>query len=303
MTTLLLSTSERAEIWRRAFAEAGETLWTRAEEVPDPARVEHIACWIPPDDIGRYGNLRTVLSIGAGVDHMPALPDGVALVRTLAPGIERMVRDYAVMAALALHRDLPHYLEQSRLGSWAPRPATRAEARRIGVMGMGRIGSKVAGTLAELGFPVAGWSRSGAARGGVTVHGGSDLGAFLARTDLLICLLPLTAETRGILGADTFAALPRGARLVHAGRGGHLDMEALLGALDSGQLAAAMLDVTEPEPLPEDHPAWRHPRLLVTPHVASFTDPAEGAAHALAVVRAVRAGAPVPGHVDVRLGY
>ena len=125
----------------------------------------------------------------------------------------------------------------------------------------------------------------------------------MARTDLLVCLLPLTAETRGILGRQAFAALPRGAGLVHAGRGPHLDPAALRDALDEGQLSGAMLDVTDPEPLPPDHWMWRHPRLVITPHVAAQTDAAEGAQHAIAVMRALQSGAALPGRVDVALGY
>ncbi|MGR3461197.1 MAG: NAD(P)-dependent oxidoreductase, partial [Roseovarius sp.] len=150
---------------------------------------------------------------------------------------------------------------------------------------------------------VAGWSRSGRPVDNIEVYGHADLAAFLARTDLLICLLPLTNETRGLLGADVFALLPEGAALVHAGRGAQLDMEAMRSALDAGRLRAAMLDVTEPEPLPQGHWAWPEPRVVITPHAAAETDAAEGAHHALAVIRATRDGTVIPGLVDKEQGY
>jgi len=236
------------------------------------------------------------------VDHLPPMPPGVALARTLAPGIEAMVRDWVVMATLMLHRDIPQYLAQGRAGVWQTHPVRLASARRVGIMGMGRIGALVADSLSALGFEVAGLARSGR-EGAVPLFAAARIDDFLARSDLLICLLPLTDETRGILGARTFSTLPTGSGLIHAGRGAHLDTEALRDALEDGQLGAAMLDVTDPEPLPQDHWLWRDPRVIITPHVAAQTDATEGARHALAVMRALQTGAPVPGLVDQSKGY
>lgn len=303
MTLLYLSTPERIPVWAPLLAEAGEEMVIGEEAVTDPAAITHIACWMPPRDLSRYPNLNTVISVGAGVDQMPPLPEGVALSRTIAPGIEEMVRDWVVMASLMLHRDMPRYLDQAGRGEWVTHHARLTRTCRVGIMGMGRIGRLAAQSLAALGFPVAGWSRSGAPIEGLEVFAADALEGFLARTDLLICLLPLTDETRGLLNAPLFVQLPRGARLVHAGRGPQLDMEALRAALDSGRLSAAMLDVTDPEPLPADHWAWHDPRIVVTPHVASHTDPEEGARHVLAVIRASREGQPIPGLVDPGRGY
>lgn len=303
MALLLHSTPERGAVWGRIFAEAGEGFIPDAASVTDASQVTHLACWTPPADLARYPNLRTVICVGAGTDHFPVLPDGVALSRTIAPGIEAMVRDWVVMATLALHRDLPFYLDHAARGEWQPRPARLARTRRVGIMGMGRIGRLAAESLQALGFAVSGYSRSGMPVEGVEIFGANRLDAFLSEADILVCLLPLTDETRGLMGSAFFDRLPQGAGLVHAGRGAQLDMEALRQALDGGRLSAAMLDVTDPEPLPADHWAWRDPRVLITPHIAAHTDAEEGARHALAVVRADRDGQPVPGLVDRSRGY
>ncbi len=303
MALLLLSTPERGAVWSRVFSAADEPLYLSEDEVRDPAEITQIACWVPPRDIGRYPNLKVLISTGAGVDQMPPLPEGIALSRTIAPGIEEMVRDWVVMATLMAHRDMPVYLDQARRGLWAAHPVETTARRRVGIMGMGRIGRLAARSLVSLGFPVSGWSRSGAAVEGVEIFSEDALPAFLERTGLLVCLLPLTPYTRGILNADLLARLPDGAALVHAGRGGHLDMSAIGAALDSGRLSSVILDVTSPEPLPGDHPFWRDPRVIITPHIAANTDNGQGARHALAVIAACRNGHAVPGLVDPERGY
>lgn len=303
MTLLLIGPTERGRVWSQVFEEAGERMVFGEDAVADPDAIVHIACWNPPEDLGRYPNLKTVISTGAGVDQMPALPQGVSLVRTFASSVDEMVRDWVLMASLMLFRDMPRYLAQAADGDWCAHPPKAASSGRVGIMGLGRIGRAVADVMTPLGFDVAGWSRSGAPVPGIEVYGEDDLEPFLARTDMLICLLPLTDETRGLLSGRVFGMLPRGASLVQAGRGAQLDMEAMRGALDSGQLRGAMLDVTEPEPLPNDHWAWRDPRVIVTPHIAGQTDAEEGAHHALAVIRACRDGQPLPGLVHQKKGY
>lgn len=303
MALLFLSTPERGAVWQRLFDAAGEEIVMGAAAVRDPAAITHILCWLPPEDLSVYPNLQVVICAGAGVDHLPPMPAGVALSRTLAPGIEEMVRDWVVMASLMLHRDMPCYLEQAAQGDWRGHPTRLARSRRVGIMGLGRIGLKVAESLRALGFPVAGFSRSGRPVSGMPVFGPDRLAEFLGQSDLLICLLPLTAETRGLMDAAFFAQLPPGALLVHAGRGAQLRLDDLRAALDDGRLAGAMLDVTDPEPLPAGHWAWADARVIVTPHVAALTDAEEGARHGLAVIAAGRAGQPLPGLVDPARGY
>ncbi|OCX59979.1 glyoxylate/hydroxypyruvate reductase A [Thioclava sp. SK-1] len=303
MALLFMSLAERGAVWARVFEQANERFILGEDAVTDPAEVTHLACWQPPADLTVYPNLQAVISVGAGVDQMPAMPPGVTLSRTIAPGIEEMVRDWVVMASLMLHRDMPQYLEQAGRGEWSAKGVTLARKRRVGIMGMGRIGRLAAASLSAMGFNVVGYSRSGTPVDGLNVFGADQLGDFLAQSDLLVCLLPLTPQTEGMMDAAFFAQLPQGALLVHAGRGKQLDMAALRTALDAGQIGAAMLDVTEPEPLPNDHWAWSDPRVVITPHVGSSTDHEEGARHALAVLAASRSGLPIPGEVDQQRGY
>lgn len=304
MAILYLSTPERGAVFRAVLGAAFPDLPFHAGTAPVPEDVRIVIAWTcPPDLFARHPHVRLLISVGAGVDQLDlsAVPPGVQVVRMLEPGLPAQMAEYVTLATLALHRDLPAYLEQGRQGLWRAGRNVPAEARRVGVMGVGQLGRAVLAALAPFGFALAGYGRSGAMPAGV--EGFTDLSAFLARSDILICLLPLTDETTGILNAATFAGLPRGAMLVHAGRGRQLVAADLIAALDSGQMAAAMLDVTDPEPLPAGHPLWQHPRVIVTPHIACQTRAEEGAQHLLRVIGAWRSGQPIPGAVDPARGY
>lgn len=304
MAVLYLSDAARGEVLRTALAEALPDMAFHIGQAPDPAQVRYLVTWTAPPDLAqRYPRLRMILSVGAGVDQLALdrLPDGLRVVRMLDESLVRQMQEYVTLATLALHRDLPAYLDQQSRGQWAALPNRPAAARRVGVMGLGQLGRAALEALRPFGFPLAGWARSRQEIAGVTCF--TDLPAFLAQTDLLICLLPLTPETTGLLNAGLFARLPQGASLVHAGRGRQLDGGALLEGLDRWHLAGAVLDVTDPEPLPQDHPLWSHPRVIVTPHVACQTRVESIAGHVLRAIRADLAGMPVPGEVDRRRGY
>lgn len=298
----------RGAIWAEVFAEqAPEIEFRRWPECGDPLDVDCLVAWNPaPELLAGLPRLEVLFSVGAGVDQLDldAVPESVSVVRMIEPGIVAGMVEYVTFAVLALHRNLLDYREQQSRCEWQPLPVIPASRRRVGVMGMGVLGRAVLERLASFGFDLSGWSRSPKAVPGVACYAGA-LGRrdFLERCEILVCLLPLVRETRGILNADLFATLPRGAALVNAARGAHLEAQALIEALDSGQLSAAILDVTEPEPLPSNHPFWRHPRLVLTPHIASVTQPQTGARAVLDNVRRHARGEPMLGQVDRRRGY
>jgi len=298
----------RGAEWASLFA-------TKAPDIPfhvwpdtgKAGHVRYLAAWVPPQDIERqFPNLELFFSTGAGIDQfdLAALPPELPVLRLAEPGVVAGMVEYATLAVLALHRDFPAYFRQQREGRWAAHRVHPASQRRVSVLGLGVLGCAVLDQLRTFGFQLAGWSRTRRQVDGVACYAGQEeLPALLARTDILVCLLPLTQQTRGILDATLFQHLPRGASLVHVGRGAHLDHPALLDALETGWLSGAVVDVTDPEPLPEAHPFWAHPKILLTPHIASMTQPETAVAQVLDNIRRHQAGAPLIGLVDRSRGY
>lgn len=308
MTVLYKANMVRGAEWATFFAERAPHLPFRLwPDIGDPADVRYLVAWVPPEDVlTTFPNLELVFSVGAGVDQFDAtkLPAHLPLVRMLEPGIAETMVEYVTMAVLGLHRDLLQFINQQKVQVWREIRITPAKRRRVGVMGLGQLGQAVLERLKAFEFPLLGWNRSPREIAGVACYAGTDtLPNFLARSDILVCLLPLTDETRGILNADLFARLPRGAGLVNVGRGPHLVEADLLAALDSGALSGAVLDVTDPEPLPAGHPFWSHPRILLTPHNASMTSPDTAVDFVLDVIARHRRGEDLPGLVDRRRGY
>lgn len=308
MTFLYKSDPVRGAEWAELFARKAPDVPFRIwPDIGDPESVRYLAAWLPPEDIAElFPNLEVLFSVGAGIDQfdLSVLPPELPIVRMTEPGITAGMVEYATMAVLGLHRDLPAYIDQQRRRLWQAIRVQPASKRRVGVLGLGLLGRAVLAQLGTFGFHLNGWSRSRHAIEGVDCYAGQEeLPAMLAATDILVCLLPLTDETRGVLNADLFAGLPSGASLVHVGRGPQLDSAALLSALDGGHLSAAVLDVIDPEPLPEDHPFWSHPKVMLTPHIASMTQPETAVDLVLENISRHRAGEPLIGLVNRERGY
>jgi glyoxylate/hydroxypyruvate reductase A len=273
------------------------------------ADIRLAVAWHPPDDaFEHYPNLKAVCSIGAGVDNIvrcPSLRPEVDVVRIVDPAQAQMMSGFVVWHVIWHQRRFATYLDQQRNGIWQRLSQRSAQSVPVGILGYGEIGQKVAADLALLGSPFMAWSRTAtptppSIRG---FHGPSGLAAMLGETEVLVNLLPLTDETRGILDGELFGRMRRGGCLIQVGRGEHLVEEDLLAALASGQLEGAALDVFAAEPLEPAHPFWRHPKIVVTPHDASEVRVEAVAATLVATADAIRNGQRPPSAIDRQRGY
>ncbi len=299
----------RPEPWleglRAALPEVEVSLWQAGE--PD-APADYAVVWAPPQAfIDAQPQVRALFNIGAGVDALLRLrlPDGLKIVRLDDAGMAVQMAEYVCHAVIRHFREFDLYQQAQARGEWAFRKPRRREDFTVGVMGLGVLGSRVAQALRGFDFPVNGWSRSPKALNGVkTFHGmGEGLHAFLAASQVLVNLLPLTPDTRDILNRDTLGRLRPGGYVINVARGAHLVEEDLLALLESGHLAGATLDVFQTEPLPADHAFWRHPKITLTPHTSARTLRDESIAQIARKVRALARGEPVAGVVDRHRGY
>jgi glyoxylate/hydroxypyruvate reductase A len=277
-------------------------------DVGNPDEIEFAVVWnMPHGELAKYRNLKAILSPGAGVDHLfadPDLPKAVPIARLTDPRMADRMAEYVATLVLWAHRRFDAYADQQRACVWAPVEQKDAHDRRVGILGLGYLGQAAARRLRPFGFAMRGWSRTPKDEPGVeSFHGPNQLDAFFDGLDIVACLLPLTPETRGILGAGAFARMAPGGYVINAARGAHVVVADLISALDSGHLSGAGLDVFEAEPLPPGSPLWSHPRVRVTPHVSSLTV-AESAAPMLAAqVRRVQRGESPENVVDPAVGY
>ncbi|MBM3572375.1 MAG: glyoxylate/hydroxypyruvate reductase A [Alphaproteobacteria bacterium] len=309
MALLFKGLSDNVEEWRRELTRRIPDLDMRIwPDVGDPADIDVAFTWqAPHGEFKRYPNLRAILNLGVGVDTLltdPDLPRHVPVARMVDPSLTRQMTTYLLHAVIHYHRRFDHFAALQREASWKYERGRNNGACRVGIMGMGVLGGDAAQALRGLGFAVAGWSRTAKSIAGIEgFHGADGLTPFLARTDILCCILPLTAGTRGIINADLLRRLPRGTRFVNISRGAVVIEPDLLAALDLGHIGAAMLDVFTKEPLPADSPFWRHPRVVVTPHVAGNTTPATAADQVAENIRRARAGQRLLNQVDLDVGY
>jgi len=311
MALLLIDLDKRignGQLWLDTFAEKLPELEIRIW--PDPgelAGIEYLAFMHPDfDALPAFPNLKAMFSRSAGVeafvDH-PKLPK-VPLGKMEPPGGDPMMTEYVIMHVLRFHRDMPGYQAAQANREWLRKRIVRPEERRVGFLGYGMMAKAPALVLKSLGFPVSAWVRSPRESEEVPIfHGRDQLEPFLSQTDIAVCLLPLTRETKGIFCARTFAMMPRGAMLVNVGRGKHVVGADLIKALDSGQLSYAALDALWPEPLPPNSPLWLHPKVTVMPHVARRPTVAQLVTEIASNIRSIEAGGRLLQEVNISMGY
>jgi glyoxylate/hydroxypyruvate reductase A len=309
MSLLFMAPGLKAESWIKHLRHQDPHVDLRVwPDVGPPAEVLLVASWKHPHgEMKKFPRLKCIASLGFGVDHVlrdPDLPAGVPVTRLVDQGMIDAMSAYVLTAVFSHIGQLHLFRQDQAQKQWKARRPKHPQEVRVGIMGLGHLGSDAARKLRWLGFPVSGWSRTAKALEGIRCFAGDEgLEAFLPCADILICLLPLTPATEGILNRRTLAKLPPAAYVINVARGEHLVEEDLLAALESGQVSGACLDVFRQEPLPESHPFWSHPRVTVTPHIASLTIPKAVAPQIIENYHRVRAGLPPLHVVDVQRGY
>ncbi len=311
---LLVITGWDADPWERRFRAAapGRDIRLWPDRVGDPDGIAYAAAWLPPAGaFAPFRNLRAIFSLGAGVDALladRALPQ-VPVVRVVDPDLTRRMTEYVTLHVLMHHRRQRLYDEQQRRRVWREHAQPPAREVHVGIMGLGVLGRDAAEVLARLGFRVAGWSRTPHAIAGIeTFHGAAGLDAFLARTEILVCLLPATPATEGILNLALLRKLNRkgalgGAYLINSGRG-RLQVDAdIVAALDEGALAGATLDVFPVEPLPATSPLWTHPKATITPHNSAASVPEEVVGYIVRQIERLEAGERLENVIERARGY
>ena len=301
------------EVWRpeleAAFLECGLSVSLEMDpENVRPADADYLICADhgAARDLDAYRNAKAILSLWAGVDWLRhrTPPPGVPIVRMVEDGMTQGMTDYVLAQVLRYHVGLHQAIPCDDWEIWgkATRPLSRH--RRVGIAGLGALGAEAARLLKTIGFDVRGWSRNRKSLPGITCHAGpAELPGFLSTSEILILLLPLTAETESMFGQREFAMLPDGAFLINAARGGVIDDQALIEALDTNRVAHATLDVFRIEPLPKDHAFRLHPRVTVTPHIASVTRPDTAARSIARQVLRSETGLPLENLYDPARGY
>jgi glyoxylate/hydroxypyruvate reductase len=302
------SNIDSPEEWQAALSKHFPDMkYSVGEVCEDPESVDVALIWkVPNRGLSDFTNLKAVLSLGAGINQLnpEQLPKNVPLARLVDDSLTQTMVEYAKAATFRYHRKFHLFEKHSREAQWNFVPPTLAQDTSIGVLGLGELGGAIAKALANEGFSVAGWSRTPKTVDGIETFSGKDgLADMLASTDIVINVLPLTDETRGILNRAFFSQCKRGTCIINMGRGHHLVDADLLAAIDAGQIQAATLDVATVEPLPPAHPFWGHPAILVTPHVAGISTPETASVAIAQNVRRAISGEPLAQQVDLSRGY
>ncbi|MFN0191338.1 MAG: 2-hydroxyacid dehydrogenase [Aestuariivirga sp.] len=303
------------DVWAKAMRKVAPNLDVRLwpDQMGDLREIEFVSAWLPPSSvISSLPNLKAIFSLGAGVDAILRerdLPKGVPIIRINDPDLTGRMAEYVVLHVLMHHRQQRRIDENQKNRVWDSFPTHAASAMTVGIMGLGVMGQASAERLRDLGFKVAGWSQTRKNIPGVTSFASKvEFDSFLTQTDILVCLLPATPATEGIVNRDTIRKLSRkgpfGAPIfINAGRGRQQVEEDILAALDAGELLAATLDVFHAEPLPVDHPFWTHPKVTVTPHMAADSEPDVICSYIWKQIERYRSGKPFENVVDLKRGY
>jgi len=308
MDILFFADEPNAHVWQRALQKELPKAQVRAWVRGEAHSADYAVCWKPPAEffMGQT-RLKAIFNLGAGVDsivHAPGVPGDVTMIRVDDAGMAAQMEEYVAWCALHFCRRFDEYGREQAATRWTKFPARARSAFPVGVMGLGVLGERVAQAVAHFEFPVLGWSRTARQVPGVRCHAGAaQFDEFLAGTRILVCLLPLTPQTRDIMNARTLSRLLPGGYVINVARGAHLVDEDLIALLDSDQLAGAALDVFRTEPLPPEHPFWRHPKITVTPHTSARTLRDETIAQIAGKIGALERGEPIAGVVDVQRGY
>jgi glyoxylate/hydroxypyruvate reductase len=303
MKLLLYAPASSTAAWLDALSRAmpDASVGTWHEDAAGAA--DYALMWRPPPELlAALSGTKAIFNLGAGVDSLASMPrslDAVPLIRLEDAGMAEQMAEYVVHAVLRRYREFDAYAQAQREGLWQPRRLVDKRAFHVGILGIGVLGVAVAAALTTFGFPVDGWGRSRKQIPGVQSFAGSaELREFLGRCRVLVCMLPLTAETGGMLNRATLSQLPVGAYVVNVSRGALLVEEDLLALIDSEALSGATLDVFREEPLPPSHAFWHHPRITLTPHISAVTRIEESVAQIAAKIRRLEAGLLVSGVVD-----
>ena len=309
MPIVIIRNDDKTKAWKEALIKADPGLEIFAyDEEHDPELITMAMVWKPPHgSLSRYPNLKAIASFGAGVDFLfqdKSLPPGVPITRVVDPVLAADMSEFVIGVILAKLKNLLIFKSVQSQSKWLPMEYRRISEVTIGVMGIGELGARLADDLVRIGFNVRGWARSEKELKGVSCYvGDKGLTSFISGTEMLVCLLPLTPKTQGILNKELFLMLPPGAYVINVARGGHLVEEDLLEILDQGHLSGAFLDVFAKEPLPADHPFWEHPKIDMSPHIASVSDVSSVVPQLLENYRRLQKGESLINLVSTIRGY
>ncbi len=306
-TLLIKSDFEQFTAWVEAFKNHDITVVDWQDSHPADS-IDYALVWQPSAGaLAGYPNLKIIFSVGAGLDHLKGVgvvPPNIPVVRMVEPGLTAGMVEYVVYHVLGFHRFMPRYAAQQQQRQWREFVQIPAEQRSVGILGLGELGAACAKRLMAFGFRVLGWSQNEKQIDGVkSYYGDSQLADMLGQSQILVCLLPLTERTAGILNQQNLQQLPKGAYLINAGRGGCQIAADVMAALDSGQLEGAALDVFDGEPLAHNDLLWNHPGVIITPHIASMTLPISSADAVYKNIRRYRNGEPLEHLANMQRGY